>query len=415
MNLFEDLKWRGLVYQTTDEEGLVKLLENEKVSLYCGFDPTADSIHIGHLLPLLTLKRFENYGHKPIALIGGGTGLIGDPSGKTSERNLNTIDTVKGYVECFKEQFSRVLDFDKSELANNYEWLKDLSAIEFLRDYGRHFSINTMMTRDSVKSRLENGLSYLEFSYMILQSIDFLKLHESHNCKLQIGGQDQWGNMVSGTDLIRRCLGPNRETFAFTMPLVTKSDGTKFGKTESGAVWLDINKTSAYEFYQFWYNVADIDVVKYLKFFTFLSVDEISELEKKVSEEPHLREAQKTLAREVLTLIHGEEAFNSAIRISEALFSGNISSLSASEIAVGFKDVPSVVLNESQNLVDTLITAGAAKSKREAREFISNNSISVNGEKVNDEAYVVSKDNAIGEEFTVIRRGKKKYFMIKHK
>ncbi len=417
MNLFQDLKWRGLVYQATDEAELEKLLNSGSVNLYCGFDPTADSMHIGTLVPIITLMRFMKAGHNPFALVGGGTGMIGDPSGKTNERELNTLETVNFYVDCFKKQLDRFLDFKggKATLVNNYDWLKDISFIDFLRDYAKYFSVNNMLAKESVKSRLQAGISYTEFSYMIMQSMDFLHLYKEHNCKLQIGGQDQWGNMVSGIDLIRKSVGHEATTYVMTMPLVTKADGTKFGKTESGAIWLDINKTSAYEFYQFWYNTSDADVIKYLKFFTFLDKDAIEKLEDSVKNEPHLRLAQKTLAEEVLSIVHGPESVKSALRISEALFSGNINGLDVEEIEIGFKDVPSVEFTENLNLVDALIEAGAAKSKRESREFINNNSISVNGEKINDLEFIISKESAIGNKFTVIRRGKKKYFMIKHK
>lgn len=300
MNLLEDLQWRGIIYQQTDEEGIKDILNKEKISLYCGIDPTADSMHIGHLLPFLTLRRFQNEGHRPIVLVGGATGLIGDPSGKSEERKLQTLETIKYNVKAIEKQLHKIFDFDGESgaiLVNNYDWIGSMDVVTFLRDYGKHVGVNYMLAKDTIASRLETGISFTEFTYTILQAMDFLHLYEHHNCKMQIGGSDQWGNITTGLELIRKIQPEGAKAYGLTIPLVTKADGTKFGKTESGAVWLDPEKTSPYEFYQFWINTADADVVKYLKYFTFLSREEIEELEKSVQEEPHLRKAQKLLQK----------------------------------------------------------------------------------------------------------------------
>src|SRR5690606_31091753 len=358
MDLLKDLEFRGLIHQVTDREGLEKLLNEEKIKLYCGFDPTADSLHIGHLLPILMLRRFQLAGHHPIALVGGATGLIGDPSGKKAERTLNDEETVAEWSERIKEQLSRFLEFEGVDnpamMANNYDWIGKMDLITFLRDVGKNFGLNYMLAKDTVQSRIDTGISFTEFSYMILQSLDFLNLYEKENCRLQIGGSDQWGNITAGLELIRKTK-EDAKAFGLTVPLVTKADGTKFGKTEGGAVWLDPEKTTPYEFYQFWINTDDRDVVKYLKYFTFLSHEEILELEKATETKPEERFAQKALAREMTKLVHGEEALEQAIRITEALFSGNIKELSVSEIEQGFKDVPSFVSEEENpNLVELL-------------------------------------------------------------
>lgn len=376
MDLLQDLQFRGLINQMTDEDGLKALLAEESVKVYCGFDPTADSLHIGHLLPILMLRRFQQAGHQPIALVGGATGLIGDPSGKKTERKLNEKETVAYYSERIKQQLSRFLDFEKVDnpaiIANNYEWIGSLDVITFLRDVGKNFGINYMLAKESVQSRLEAGISFTEFSYMILQAYDFLKLYEMYGCKLQVGGSDQWGNITAGLELIRKT-EEDAKVFGLTVPLVTKADGTKFGKTEGGAVWLDADKTSPYEFYQFWINTDDRDVVKYLKYFTFLSHEEIIELERQTAEAPEKRAAQKALAAEMTRLVHGEEALQQAINISEALFSGDVAKLTADEIEQGFKDVPSYVCEEQEiALVDLLVASGICPSKRQAREDVTN-------------------------------------------
>ncbi|WP_019165049.1 tyrosine--tRNA ligase [Staphylococcus delphini] len=415
--LLEELSWRGLVYQQTDEEGIEALLNKEEVKIYCGADPTADSLHIGHLLPYLTLRRFQEAGHRPIVLVGGGTGMIGDPSGKSEERVLQTEAQVDKNVRGIQKQMEQLFDFNVENgpiLVNNYDWLSQISLIEFLRDYGKHVGVNYMLGKDSIQSRLENGISYTEFTYTILQAIDFGHLNRVHDCKLQIGGSDQWGNITSGIELMRRMYGVT-DAYGFTIPLVTKADGKKFGKSESGAVWLDPEKTSPYEFYQFWINTSDDDVIKFLKYFTFLSKAEIEALEKSVAEEPHLRKAQTTLAEEVTRFIHGEDALAEAQRISQALFKGDLKSLSAEEIKAGFKDVPQVTLsNETTNLVDALVETKISSSKRQAREDITNGAIYINGERQQDLAYTLSSDDRYDDTFTIIRRGKKKYFMVNY-
>ncbi|QJE24479.1 tyrosine--tRNA ligase [Staphylococcus caprae] len=415
--LIDDLKWRGLIYQQTDEQGIEDLLNKEQVTLYCGADPTADSLHIGHLLPFLTLRRFQEHGHRPIVLIGGGTGMIGDPSGKSEERVLQTEDQVEANVQGLSKQMHRLFEFgtDKGAvLVNNKDWLGQISLISFLRDYGKHVGVNYMLGKDSIQTRLEHGISYTEFTYTILQAIDFGHLNRELNCKIQVGGSDQWGNITSGIELMRRMYGQT-EAFGLTIPLVTKSDGKKFGKSESGAVWLDPEKTSPYEFYQFWINQSDEDVIKFLKYFTFLDKEEIDRLEQSKEEAPHLREAQKALAENVTKFIHGEEALNDAIRISKALFSGDLKSLSGKELKEGFKDVPQVTLSsETTNIIEALIETGIASSKRQAREYVNNGAIYINGERQQSVDYEFSNEDKIDNEFTIIRRGKKKYFMVNY-
>ncbi|EGQ1629703.1 tyrosine--tRNA ligase [Staphylococcus pseudintermedius] len=415
--LLEELSWRGLVYQQTDEEGIETLLNKEEVKIYCGADPTADSLHIGHLLPYLTLRRFQEAGHRPIVLVGGGTGMIGDPSGKSEERVLQTEAQVDKNVRGIQQQMEQLFDFNVENgpiLVNNYDWLSQISLIEFLRDYGKHVGVNYMLGKDSIQSRLENGISYTEFTYTILQAIDFGHLNRVHDCKLQIGGSDQWGNITSGIELMRRMYGVT-DVYGFTIPLVTKADGKKFGKSESGTIWLDPEKTSPYEFYQFWINTSDDDVIKFLKYFTFLSKTDIEVLEKSVVEEPHLRKAQTTLAEEVTRFIHGNDALAEAQRISQALFKGDLKSLSAEEIKAGFKDVPQVTLsNETTNIVDALVETKISSSKRQAREDITNGAIYINGERQQDLAYTLSSDDRYDDTFTIIRRGKKKYFMVNY-
>ena len=417
MDLLEDLKWRGIVYQQTDEEGLEELLGKEKISLYCGVDPTADSMHIGHLLPFLTLRRFQKAGHRPIVLVGGATGLIGDPSGKKAERSLQTLDKVEKNVRGIKQQLERIFEFQGENgamLTNNFDWIGSMDLITFLRDYGKNIGVNYMLAKDIVSSRLETGISFTEFAYTILQAIDFYRLYTDHGCKLQIGGSDQWGNITTGLEMIRKMTSEEAKAYGLTIPLITKADGTKFGKTEGGAIWLDPDKTTPYEFYQFWINTADADVVKYLKIFTFLGKEEIENLAHSVEEEPHLRKAQKALAEEMTRLIHGEDALNQAKNITDALFSGNVKDLTAAEIEQGFKDMPSYrPENEvDAGLVELLVAANISPSKRQAREDIQNGAISINGDKVTDIDYSLSGADRIDSRFTVIRRGKKKYTLI---
>ncbi|TDL98602.1 tyrosine--tRNA ligase [Macrococcus brunensis] len=415
--LLNDLKWRGLIYQETHPEEIEALLNKESVSIYCGADPTADSLHIGHLLPFLTLRRFQAHGHRPVVLIGGATGMIGDPSGRTDERVLQTPEMVQHNVDGIKKQMEQLFDFSGDNGAirvDNKDWLGQIDLLTFLRDYGKHVGVNYMLGKDSIQSRLETGISYTEFTYTILQAIDFGHLNKAHDVKIQLGGSDQWGNITSGLDLMRRMYG-EVEAYGITVPLVTKADGKKFGKSESGAVWLDRTKTSPYEFYQFWINTPDADAIKFLKYFTFLSKEEIEALETSLETEPHLRKAQKALASEVTKLVHDETALQDAIRITDALFKGDLSQLSADEIRQGFKDVPQSTVSESTNLVDYLVEAGVSPSKRQSREDITNGAISINGEKVTDTAYEISAADKIEDEFTIIRRGKKKYFMVNYK
>ncbi|MBL5768863.1 tyrosine--tRNA ligase [Heyndrickxia sporothermodurans] len=419
MGLLEDLQWRGIIYQQTDEEGIKEVLDKEKISLYCGVDPTADSMHIGHLLPYLTLRRFQQEGHRPIVLVGGATGLIGDPSGKKEERKLQTLEAVDHNVRGIKKQLEHIFDFEGENgaiMVNNYDWNGTMDLVTFLRDYGKFIGVNYMLAKDTIASRLETGISFTEFTYTILQAIDFFHLYKNHNCRMQIGGSDQWGNITTGLELIRKMSPDTEKAFGLTIPLVTKADGTKFGKTEGGSIWLDPEKTSPYEFYQFWINTADADVIKYLKYFTFLSREEIEELEKAVEEEPHLRKAQKTLAEEMTRLIHGEDALEQAMKITQALFSGEVKNLTADEIKQGFKDVPSFDFkgNEEIALVDLLVEAKISPSKRQAREDIQNGAIYINGERNTDVQYILSMNDRIEEQFTIIRRGKKKYFLIRY-
>ncbi|MCQ8267562.1 tyrosine--tRNA ligase [Streptococcus suis] len=416
MNIFEELKARGLVFQTTDEEALVKALTEGQVFYYTGYDPTADSLHLGHLVAILTSRRLQLAGHKPYALVGGATGLIGDPSFKDAERSLQTKDTVDGWVTKIQGQLSRFLDFEngdnKAEMVNNYDWFSDISFIDFLRDVGKYFTVNYMMSKDSVKKRIETGISYTEFAYQIMQGYDFYELNDKHNVTLQIGGSDQWGNMTAGTELLRR--KADRTGHVMTVPLITDSTGKKFGKSEGNAVWLDADKTSPYEMYQFWLNVMDDDAVRFLKIFTFLSLDEIAEIEEQFNAARHERLAQKILAKEVVTLVHGEEAYNQALNITEQLFAGNIKNLSAKELKQGLSNVPNyaVQAEDNLNIVELLVTSGIVTSKRQAREDVANGAIYVNGDRVQDLDYTLSDSDKIDGELTVIRRGKKKYSVL---
>ncbi|WP_031544395.1 tyrosine--tRNA ligase [Salinicoccus luteus] len=415
--LLEDLKYRGIIYQMTDEEKITELLDRGQLSLYCGADPTADSLHIGHLVPFLTLRRFQDHGHRPIVLIGGGTGMIGDPSFKSEERKLQTEDQIDDNVRGIKKQMERIFDFSDENsalLVNNKDWLQEISLISFLRDYGKHVSLNYMLAKDAIQSRLETGISYTEFTYTILQAIDFGHLNRQYDCKMQIGGSDQWGNITSGLDLMRRVYGET-EAEGMTIPLVTKADGKKFGKTESGNIWLDPNRTSPYEFYQFWINQSDADVIRFIKLFTFLEREEIEALEESVMTEPHLRKAQKRLAEDITAFIHGEDALAEAQRITEALFSGDIKSLSVDQIRDAFKDVPSAsYTDDDMNLVKVLVETGISSSRRQAREDIKNGAIYINGERQQDVDYEIKEDDRLDGAFTVIRRGKKKYHMVKY-
>ncbi len=404
MKLFDELKWRGLIKDITSPE-LEEKLNNGGMTFYIGTDPTADSMHIGHLSSFLISKRLKDAGHNPILLIGGATGRIGDPR-PTTEREMKSIEEIEHNFECLKKQAEDLFGF---EVVNNYDWSKNINFIDFLRDYGKYFNINYMLDKDIIRRRLDNGITYTEFSYMIMQALDFLYLNENKNCTLQVAGSDQWGNITAGVDLIRKKTG--KEAYGFTMPLVTTKDGKKFGKSEGNALWLDKNKTSSYELYQYLINVDDEMVIDYLKIFTFLSKEEIEALEVKNRENPHLREAHKVLAREIITFLHGEEEFNKAVKISEALFSGNIKNLNYTEIKDGFKDVPNFEIVNDIKLIDLLVDNNIASSKREAREFIKAGSISINGDKIIDENEIINKDIAIENKVIIVRRGKKKYYM----
>ena len=416
-NIIDELMWRDAINQQTDAEGLHEYVENNKISLYCGVDPTGDSMHIGHLIPFMMLKRFQLLGHHPYIVIGGATGTIGDPSGRSSERQLQTMEQVQHNVDCLTNQMKKLFFDEENEqqlsMVNNYDWTKDLSLLDFLRDYGKHFNINTMLAKDIVSSRLETGISFTEFTYQILQSMDYLHLFRHHDVRLQIGGADQWGNITAGLDLIRKKEGAEAKAFGLTIPLMLKSDGTKFGKSAGGAVWLDPEKTSPYEFYQFWLNQDDRDVVKYLKFFTFLSQEEIKSLEEKVASEPHKREAQKTLANEMTTFVHGADALTDALTITAALFSGDVKQLTAHQIEDGFKNMPNVTISkETMNIVDWLVETKIESSKRQAREDVTNGAISINGEKIKDITTEISADLSIEEKFIIVRKGKKNYTLI---
>ena len=403
MGIYEELEWRGLIKDISDPS-LKEKLNAGGITFYIGTDPTGDSLHIGHFSSFLISKRLKDAGHNPILLIGGATGLIGDPK-PDSERPMITHETVNHNIECLRRQAEKIFGF---EVVNNYDWSKDINFIDFLRDFGKFFNVNYMLNKDIVKRRLDSGITYTEFSYMIMQALDFWYLNKTKNVTLQVAGQDQWGNITAGIELIRKKEG--KEAYAFTMPLLTKSDGTKFGKTNGKAIWLDINKTSAYEMYQFFINSEDSKVIDYLKFLTFLSREEIQELEEKNNTNPHLREAHKALAHEVITFLHGEEAYNQAIKISNALFSGNIKELTADEIAMGFSDLPTI--SGEKSLIDALIELKLASSRREAREFIRNGAVLVNGDKMTNDALVLTKECAIEQRYVVIRRGKKLYGLV---
>ena len=406
MGIYEELEWRGLIKDVSDPS-IKEKLNKGGMTFYIGTDPTGDSLHIGHFSSFLISKRLKDAGHHPILLVGGGTGLIGDPK-PDAERPMITYETVDHNFQCLKQQAEKLFGF---EVVNNRDWLGKINIIDFLRDYGKYFNVNLMLQKDIVARRLDSGITFTEFSYMILQALDFWYLNKEKNVTMQVAGQDQWGNITAGIDLVRRKEG--KEVYGFTMPLLTKSDGTKFGKTNGKAVWLDAKKTSPYEMYQFFINSEDTKVIDYLKFLTFLTKEEIEELERKNQEAPEKREAHKALAREVITFIHGEDAYKEAVHISEALFAGDIKSLTAKEIEMGFNDLKQVEIEEGANLVDTIIAAGLASSKRESREFIKNGAVSVNGDKCQDLEKQLTKADAIEGKYIVVRRGKKLYALLK--
>lgn len=419
--LFDELQWRGMVHQITHPE-LPEKLSTEKFNLYCGFDPTSDSLHIGSLLPIMGLVHFQRWGHKPIVLIGGGTGLIGDPSGKKEERQLQSKEDVERNAQCIKEQLSHFISFEGQNpaiMVNNADWLCELKLLDFLRDIGKHFSVNVMLSKDAIRQRLEDrehGISYTEFTYCLLQSYDYLYLCEHYDCRLQIGGSDQWGNIVSGMELTRRLLG--KETYGLTLPLVTKADGTKFGKTESGNVWLDPNKTTPYRFYQFWINQADADTPKYLKYFTLLSQKEIRTLEEQIQTEPHKRTAQKALAAEVTRMVHGETALQNAIRASEAMFGGDLHQLELSVLEDVFSDIPNAempisYIQENRPILDLLVNSGVLESRGEGRRLVKNGGLYLNNERVSDENLKLNENHLLGGKLLVIRLGKKDYRLFR--
>lgn len=405
MTLYEELKWRGLI-QDISSPDLIDKLNNGGLTFYIGTDPTADSMHIGHYSSFLISKRLAKAGHHPILLVGGATGLIGDPK-PTAERPMISKEAVEHNFKGLKKQAEEIFGF---EVVNNYDWTKDINVIDFLRDYGKYFNINYMLAKDKVKSRLESGITYAEFSYMILQALDFMHLYEERECTLQVAGSDQWGNITAGIELVRKKL--DKEIYGMVMPLVTDSNGVKFGKTEGNALWLDKNKTSSYELYQYLINLEDSMIIEYLKKLTFLSKEEIEEIEKRHNENPGLREAHKILAREVITDIHGKEEYEKALKLSQVLFSGNIKELTSKEIEEVFKGVPTYETEPGKTLIDVLVESHAASSKREAREFINNGAISINGDVVKDENCLIDNSKAIDDKYIAIRRGKKKYYLI---
>ena len=423
MGIIEELEWRDLISDCTDREGLQERLAKGPITLYCGFDPTADSLHVGSLVPLLALRRFQLCGHHPIAVAGGATGSIGDPSGKTAERQLLTHELLKANIEGVKVQLGSFMEFEgvenAAQLVDNADWTAPLSFLDVLRDIGKHFKVNAMVSKESVRARMEDrdvGISYTEFSYMILQALDFHYLCETQDCELQVGGSDQWGNITAGIDLIHR--KQNRQAYGLTLPLITNADGTKFGKTESGAVWLDVNRTSIYQFYQFWVRVDDRDVVRYLKYFTFLSRDEVEELASQHEAEPHARIAHKALAREVTTLVHGEEAVTEAIRASEILFGGELEGITEATFREVAGEVPTCELStdrfggEGLWLPELLHEAGLAQSRGQARKDVKGGGVYVNGKRIDDEQHKLTTSDLMFEKYVLLRRGKRNYAVV---
>ena len=427
-SIIQDLQSRGLIAQTTDIAALDAFLTENKISLYCGFDPTADSLHIGHLLPVLALRRFQQAGHTPIALVGGATGMIGDPSFKAVERSLNSAETVAGWVESIRNQLKPFLSFEGENaaiMANNADWFGSMNCLDFLRDIGKHFSVNAMLNKESVKQRIERddvGISFTEFAYSLLQGYDFAELNKRHGAVLEIGGSDQWGNITAGIDLTRRL--HQKQVFGLTLPLVTKSDGTKFGKTEGGAVWLNAKKTSPYQFYQFWLKVADADVYKFLKYFTFLSIEQIAQIEADDKASGKKPEAQRILAEEMTRLIHGEAALEAAQRITHSLFSGDESSLTEQDYAqLALDGLPSITVSGSPNVVEVLVKAGLAQSNKEARGFVQSGAVLLNGEAAvennpnfapekPDDKYALTDGHKRFGKYTIIKRGKRNHALL---
>ncbi|MDA0688825.1 MAG: tyrosine--tRNA ligase [Proteobacteria bacterium] len=419
-DIVEDLDARGLLVQLAGGDELREHLKTGSRTVYCGFDPTAESLHVGSMVPLLVLKRFQMAGHKPIALVGGATGLIGDPSFKASERSLNSEDIVREWVERLKPQLSQFLDFECGDnsaiLANNLDWTENYSVLGFLRDVGKHFAVNAMIQKESVKQRLERegeGISFTEFSYMLLQSYDFAELHRRYNCTLQVGGSDQWGNITGGIDLTRRL--HQAQVYGLTTPLITKADGSKFGKSESGTIWLSPTKTSPYAFYQFWLNVADADAYNFLRFFTFLSPAEIKDIEESDRQAQGRPEAQGILAREVTELLHGKAGLDAAVRISEALFSGELSRLTEADLQqLELDGLPCTILESgASGIVEALVSTELARSNKMAREFIGNNAVNVNGQTINDVEFALASAGALHGKYFILRRGKKMFHLLK--
>ena len=407
MKFFDELKWRGLIKDISSPD-LEKKLNDESITFYWGTDPTADSLHLGHYSSLVTAKRLAKKGHKPILLVGGATGLIGDPR-PTAEREIISYETVEKNLKGISNQVSKLFDGNVT-IVNNYDWTKDCSFIDFLRDTGKYININYMLDKDIIRRRLDSGITYAEFSYTLLQGNDFVHLFQNNNCILQAAGSDQWGNITTGIELIKKKLG--KDAYGFTMPLILDKMGNKFGKSEGNALWLDVNKTSSYELYQYLINTDDDMVIHYLKVFTFLSVEEIEELEKEHKEHPELRKAQNALAHEIIKDLHGEEEYQKAFTMSKALFSGDVSNFSSKDIETVFKDLPKNILDCDINIVDMLVNNNVCSSKREAREFINSGTISINGEKVVDVDKIISKDLAIENKYIIVRRGKKKYYIF---
>ncbi len=422
--IIDELRWRGLIYDMT--EGLNELTAADRLTLYNGFDPTKDTLHVGNLVPMMQLARWQRFGHTPIALAGGGTGMIGDPGGRSTERNLMSLEEIDANVVHIKAQLESILDVEvksnPAQVVNNGDWLRQLSLVEFLRDTGKHFTVNYMVAKDSVKSRLERedgGISFTEFSYMLLQAYDYLHLFETENCVVQAGGSDQWGNILTGVELIRRVRG--ERAHALVYPLITRADGTKFGKSAAGtSVWLSPRYTSPYRFYQYWFNADDADVVTYLKFYTWLSAAQIMELEQQLFTHPERREAQRTLAREVTRMVHGETALAKAEQASQALFGGDVAGLEAAEIEDIFAEAPSSeltkdALSDGMTVVDLLVDSGLASSRADARRAIEGGGIYLNDERVDDGARAIELSQTIDGRFLILRKGRKKYHLVKVK
>ena len=416
MEFIDELRWRGLVKDCTDVEGLTEQLKKQTV-IYCGFDPTADSLHVGHLQQIILLRRYQNAGHRPIALCGGFTGMIGDPR-PTTERKLLTHEEVLHNADCIRDQLAHFLSFEGDNAAimeNNNNWLGSMTLLDFLRDYGKLFNVSYMLQKDTIKKRLETGISYTEFSYTILQAIDWLFLYKRHNCQIQIGGSDQWGNLTTGIELIRKQIGDEAVVFGITSPLITKSDGSKFGKSEGKNIWLDPKRTNAYEFYQFWLNTQDADIIDYLKRLSLRIPEEIMELEKQMQEHPEQRAAQKALAAELTEMVHGKEGLEKALKITETLFSGAIRDLTAQELREGLADAEKIEIEDGTSVIDTLVAAGISRSKGDARKLIQQGSVQVNGDRITAIDTLMKKDEAFDSEFSILKKGKKNYYAVTFK